>query len=118
MATASSLTSRGVKNAYDSIAASTTDSSLVAAVTGKKIRVHAVFTNNSGTVGTLLFESGTATAITPTMDVAADGGGAVMPFNPVGWFETAAGEALTATTAAGAGTTGIIVVYSVVDNAR
>jgi Flp pilus assembly protein CpaB len=106
------------QNAWLDLAAATGDQSIVAALSGKKIRVHAVFANNAGTLGTLLFESGTATSISPTFDVVADGGGFVLPFNDVGWFETAAGAALTATTATGNSTTGVLVVYSVVTTAR
>jgi hypothetical protein len=102
------------RNAWLNLTAATADQSVVAAAAGKKIRVHAVFASNAGTLGTLLFESGTATAISPTFDIIADGGGFVLPFNPVGWFETVAGSALTATTATGGGTTGLIVVYSLV----
>lgn len=105
-------------NAWANLAAATADQSLVAAIAGASIRVHAVFASNAGTLGTLLFESGTGTAISPTFDIIADGGGFVLPFSEAGWFETAAGSALTATTATGAGTTGVIVVYSLVDNAR
>jgi hypothetical protein len=49
MATASSLAGTGRDNAYDSIAASATDSILVAAVTGKKIRVLSVVINQGDT---------------------------------------------------------------------
>jgi hypothetical protein len=122
MPSASSLTNAGpdgvrCNNAWFDLAAATADQSLVAAVAGKKIRVHAVFASNAGTLGTLLFESAT-TVISPTFDVIADGGGFVLNWNPVGWFETAAGEALTATTATGNSTMGTIVVYSLVSNVR
>jgi hypothetical protein len=49
MATASSLAGAGRDNAYDSIAASATDSVLVAAVTGKKIRVLTFIINQGDT---------------------------------------------------------------------
>jgi hypothetical protein len=44
MATASSISAAGRDNAYDSVAASATDSVLVAAVV-KKIRVHSIILN-------------------------------------------------------------------------
>lgn len=109
MATANSLNGRGVKNAFDSIAASASDSSLVAAVTGKKIRVLAVVINQGDTTpSTVTFNSASA-AISPALKAAANGG-FVLPYNEVGWFETVAGEALTVDTGAGS-TTGVIVVY-------
>jgi hypothetical protein len=70
------------------------DTTLVAAVTGKKIRVLACVLSMSGTSVTIRFESGTGgTALTGQM-TPAQGGGFVMPFNPVGWFETASGDLL------------------------
>lgn len=61
---------------------------LVAAVTGKKIRVlSAVLTTVDGL--NLTFKSG-STTISPNIAAA----GAILPHNPHGWFETAAGEAL------------------------
>lgn len=75
-------------------AATTPDNTLVAAVTGKKIRVLAMFAVMTGTAVTLRFESGTGgTALTGQMQPS-QGGGFVLPFNPVGWFETASGELL------------------------
>jgi hypothetical protein len=77
------------------------DQSVVAAVTGKKIRVLELFMSGSTGDGTILFESGTATALT-----------GLIPFDITvptlnnfhlksrwGLFETAAGAALTATCA-------------------
>ena len=61
---------------------------LVSAVTGKKIRVlAAVITTVDGL--NLTFKSG-ATSISANIAAA----GAVFPYNPHGWFETAAGETL------------------------
>lgn len=75
-------------------AATSGDNTLVAAVTGKKIRVLAVFAVMTGTAITIRFESGAGgTALTGQMQPS-QGGGFVLPFNPVGWFETAAGELL------------------------
>lgn len=74
-------------------AASSGDNTIVAAVTGKKIRVHAVFLVAAGAVN-VRFESGASgTALTGQMNCAANGG-FVLPYNPVGWFETAAATLL------------------------
>ena len=98
--------------AFANVAASQTDSSIVAAVSGKVIRVLAVVAVAGGTATNLTFNTkpaGAGTAISPLF---ANGinGGEVLPFNPSGWFETASGEGLTVTTGAGS-TTGILVVY-------
>jgi len=93
------------------IAASQTASSLVAAVTGKKIRVVALAMVTGGTATDVTFNSA-STAISPLFANGANGG-AVLPFNPVGWFETVAGEALTVTTGAGS-TTGFLISYVLV----
>ena len=110
---ATSLVGRGALNAYASVAASQTDSSLVAAQTGFKIRVLAVVINQGDTTpSTVTFNSkgsGAGTAISPAIKAAANGG-FVLPRCDVGWFETNAGEALTVTTGAGS-TTAIVVVY-------
>jgi hypothetical protein len=100
------------KWALANITASQTDSNIVTAVGGKIIRVVAMFAVTGATATNLTFNSkggGAGTAISPLF---ANGinGGEVLPYNPVGWFQTASGEALTCTTGAGA-TTGIQVVY-------
>jgi hypothetical protein len=57
-------------------------------VTSKKIRVLAAFMVSAGTVNAR-FESGAGgTALTGQMNLVANSG-FVLPFNPVGWFETA-----------------------------
>ena len=64
------------------------DNTLVAAVTDKKIRVLAICIVLSDAT-TIRFESGAGgTALTGQMEVGANGG-FVLPYNPVGWFETA-----------------------------
>lgn len=98
--------------AFANVAASQTDSSIVAAVSGKVIRVLAMVAVAGGTATNLTFNTkpaGAGTAISPLF---ANGinGGEVLPFNPSGWFETNSGEGLTVTTGAGS-TTGILVVY-------
>lgn len=69
-------------------AATSGDNTLVSAVASKKIRVLAVFLIAAGTV-TARFESGASgTALTGQMNLIANTG-FVLPFSPVGWFETA-----------------------------
>lgn len=79
---------------YASIdAAASGDNTLVAAVSGKRIRVVSLFLVASGAV-TVAFESGASgTALTGDMNVGANGN-IVMPFNPEGWFQTVAGALL------------------------
>jgi hypothetical protein len=116
MATATSLSGKGVHNAYDSVAASATDSVLVAAAAGKKIRVLSFVINQGDTTpSTVTFNSkgaGAGTAISPALKGPANGG-FVAPNNPTGWFETIAGEGLTVTTGAGS-TSAIVVVYELI----
>jgi hypothetical protein len=116
MATASSISAAGRDNAYDSVAASATDSILVGAVTGKKIRVHSIILNQGDTTpSAVTFNSkggGAGTAVFPPLKAAANGG-FVIPENPGGWCETNVSEGLSVTTGAGS-TTAIIVTYSVV----
>lgn len=70
------------------------NNTLVAAVTGKKIRVLAFFGVMTGTAVTIRFQSGAGgTALTGQMQPS-QGGGFVLPFCPVGWFETAASALL------------------------
>ena len=75
-------------------AAGAGDNTLVAAVTGKKIRVLAAFFTMTGTAVTIRFESAASgTALTGQM-TPAQGQTIVLPFNPLGWFETVAAELL------------------------
>jgi len=106
----------GFANVIANIAASSTDAALVTAVTGKRIKVHQLFCQAGGTATNITFNSkpgGAGVAISPVFQNASNGG-AVLPISPLGWFTTAVGEGLTATTGAGS-TTGVIVVYSLVD---
>jgi len=101
-----------VKYAPVNVAASQTDSSVVAAVAGKKIVVLQAFCVAGGTATNLTFNtkgSGAGTAISPLIPNAANGG-EILPYSKIGWFETNKGEALTVTTGAGA-TTGLMVAY-------
>lgn len=98
--------------AIANIAASQTDANIVTAVAGKKIRVLAMAAVAGGTATNLTFNSkpaGVGVAISPLFANGVNGG-EVLPFNPMGWFETVAGEGLTVTTGAGS-TTGILVTY-------
>lgn len=75
-------------------AASSGDNTLVTAVTGKKIRVLALFLTMTGTAVTVRFESGAGgTALTGQM-TPAQGQTITLPFCPLGWFETTAGALL------------------------
>lgn len=101
---------------FANVAASQTDSVLLAAQgASNKIRVLQVAVVAGSTATNLTFNSkgaGAGTAISPLFANAANGG-EVLPFSPVGWFDTVANEALTVTTGAGS-TTGILVKYVVV----
>lgn len=102
-----------VQKGFANIAASQTDGAVVAAIAAKIIRVLAVIISAGATPSTVIFNTkpaGAHTAISMTFQPAANGG-AVLPFCAAGWFDTASGDALTATTGAG-GTTGIQVVYA------
>jgi hypothetical protein len=75
-------------------AATSGNNTLVAAVTGKKIRVLALFATMTGTAVTIRFEDGAGgTALTGQMGPTS-GQTIVLPFNPVGWFETSAATLL------------------------
>ncbi len=105
----------GVKYAFAEVAVSQTDQVLVAAVAGKRIRVHQTRRIVGGTATTSRMNSkgaGAGTAIEPTVTPAINGGH-VDPFSPVGWMETNVGEALTINTGAGS-VTGILIGYTLV----
>lgn len=100
-----------VLGTYNNIAASQTAATLIAAQTGKAIRVHSLLVS-AGTATPMHFTSA-GTAITGSIYSGANGG-AVLPHNSSGWFETAKGAALGVTTGAG-GSTGYTLSYSLVD---
>jgi hypothetical protein len=79
---------------FTAISASTSgDNTLKAAVASKKIRVTSLFLIAASAV-TVRFESGAGgTALTGVMSLAANAG-FVLPYNPVGWFETASNTLL------------------------
>lgn len=101
------------KFAFANIAASQTDSSIIAASGGRKFRVLAYRVLAGGTATNFTFNSQKGTsagsAIAETLQCGANGGISV-PFSPVGHFETNMSEGLTGTTGAGS-TVGVGVVY-------
>lgn len=93
---------------FANVAASATDSSLVTARTGQKVRVQGVAVSCGATPSTVTFNSkpaGAGSAISCAFN-----NSVALPENPNGWFETIAGEGLTATTGAGS-TSGILLSY-------
>ena len=101
------------RSAVANVAAATTDGAVVTAVAAVKIRVHAILILGATLATTLVFNSkpaGAGTAISPLLALGINLAVAA-PFSSAGWFETAAGEGLTATTGAGT-TVGVLVVYS------
>lgn len=80
---------------YAVVAAATLgDNTLVAAVTGKKIRVVSLALVASGGANSVRLESGAGgTALTGVMALAANGQ-LVWQYNPAGWCETAAAALL------------------------
>lgn len=100
------------KFAFLNVAGAQTDSSLVAAVSSKSIRVLAAAIVCAATATNITFNSkasGSGVAISAAFANAANGG-EVLPFSPIGWFQTVSGEALTVTTGSGS-STGVQVVY-------
>lgn len=98
--------------AVANVTASTTNGSVVAGVSGKKIRVTGLALVVGSTATSVTFRSkpaGTGTDISPAFLMGANGV-LVLPANREGWFETVAGESLTVTTGSGS-TTGILVTY-------
>lgn len=71
---------------------STGSGDTLALVSGKKIRVLSMFFVLAG-ASTVKFQTGATTDLTGAMSFAANGG-ISLPFNPNGWFETAAGAKL------------------------
>lgn len=101
-----------VKRAFANVAASQTDSEIVAAVAGKVIRVLSVTCIAGATDTDITFNSkpaGAGVAISPLFANVANGG-EHLPFNIHGHFQTASGEGLTVTTGAGS-TTGVLISY-------
>ncbi len=100
------------KDAFVNVSAGTTDSSVVSAVPFKSIRVVQLAMVCGGTATDATFNSKGSGAGAAISCLWANGvnGGAVLGYNPDGWFSTVPGEALTVTTGAGS-TTGIQLGY-------
>lgn len=88
------------------------DNTLVAAISGKKIRVLAISLIAAGAVNLYLTSAGGGAVIfggsTNKVGLAANGG-FVLPYSPAGWFETAAGQALVANLSAAVAVAGVVV---------
>jgi hypothetical protein len=106
----------GVTGHSVTVAAAQTDSVVIAARSGSKIRVRAAFINGTDAgASTVTFNSkggGAGTAISPALKVT-NNTALTLP-DCGGWFETNAGEALTVTTAA-ASAVAIIAIAEYVD---
>lgn len=78
------------------------DNTVVAAVSGKRIRVLG-YVLNVNAAGTVQWKSGASTALSGAMEFVDGGGVAAAPVTPYGkyWFKTGVGEALVLTTAVG-----------------
>lgn len=111
--TSNNLANQGIKRAIANVAALQTDSVVIPAKAGFKLRILA-FHTQTGAIGTnITFNSkpaGAGTAISPLLSNASNGGG-ISQWNPAGWFETNNGEGLSVTTSAGS-TTGVNVTYA------
>lgn len=81
------------------VASGSTDSSLIALVAAKKLRIISLVVQCGATATDMTFESGGTTKKHKVQ--AGANGGQVLPPNPYGWFETASGESLTVTTTSG-----------------
>lgn len=101
-----------VKRKNQAVAAAGTDTAVIAAVAGKKIRVLAVDLDCAGTATVFQFNTKPAGAGTiivgPFNDAISETKN--LGYNPQGWFETGVGEGLSATTGAGS-TTSVQLVY-------
>lgn len=93
-----------IKRDLQDVAAAQSDVSVIAAVAGRRLRILALVVTADTAATTITFESGTATGISGTLDVAPNDP-LVLPEFQLGWFETAAGEAFTVNTGAGGGVT-------------
>ena len=90
------------------------DNTLVAAVTGKRIRVHALFVVASGGANSVRLESGAGTlALTGVMDIV-DNGQLVLPHNSAGWCQTAVAALLNLELSAATPVGGLLV-YSLIE---
>lgn len=74
-------------------ASGTTSTDIVAAVTGRKIRVLAMLYSQASATS-LKFQSNATTDLTGAFTTSAANLNGNLPYNPFGWFQTAAGEKL------------------------
>lgn len=94
---------------YAVISASTNgNNTLVAAVTGKKIRVLACVIMSAGTINATFQSGAGGTALSGAFPLTAQAG-MVLPLCEVGWFETAAGSLLNLSLSAGVLAAGVLV---------
>lgn len=94
------------------VAASTSgNNTLVAAVATRRFRVLAVFLSGAGAVNAKFQAGAGGTDLTGLLYVAAAGGQLVLPYNPVGWFETPAVNTLLNLNLSGAVAVGGVVLY-------
>lgn len=84
-----------------SIAANTTDGVLLSTPAGTQIRMLSLFVQCGSIATDVTFESNAATDEQLFKVTLAANGGAVLPFSPVGWFQTGVGESLIVTTSNG-----------------
>jgi len=89
------------------------DNTLVAAVTGKRIKVLGMVVVATGDVDFRLESGAGGTALTGIIEMAAAGNGFVLPMTFPGyhWVETAAGAALNVELSAGVQVSGALVYY-------
>lgn len=92
--------------------ASATTTTLVALVAAKKIRILSMYLVSTG-ANTINFQSHTTTANSDGLMGFAANGGMVLPFNPIGWFDTTAGEALDMVTSGAGQVSGQLVYVAV-----
>lgn len=78
---------------FQSVGAAGATNSIVAAVVGKKIRVHSGFISSVDAKTVQWTDAVGGAALTGAVPCAVNGG-YVLPYNPKGWFETSVGNAL------------------------
>ena len=71
-----------------------TDAEIVAAVTGRKIRVLAMHLSAASAVDVVFEDAAGGADLTGTLNLTATDLNMTFPYNPFGWFETTAGNAL------------------------
>lgn len=92
--------------------ASATTTTLVALVSSKKIRVLAMYLVSTG-ANTINLQSHATTSNSDGLPGYAANGGIVLPFNPLGWFDTTTGEALDMVTSGSGQVSGQILTVAV-----